>query len=419
MNNMGREIMAALKRFQVGSDGDGVTVGGSLVVSGATTANTFSATNVTASGNLTFTGTGNRITGDMSNATENNRVTFQNSVTNQGTNVSAIPNGTNQSSRFQVFNNSDKTNASLNQIVATASEAQYQSGITGTGSYLPMTFYTGGSERMRIDTSGNVGIGTSSPASRLQVVGAAGFGNGAAGSAATISSTTTGNSATTLGFATGSGSTFDIILLAAGASPANGVVLNQRNNAPMAFNTNNTERMRIDSSGNVMVNTTSVLENGIVSVIATTNAYVGRVPNNSFSNFVGQNSSGSLTFFVQGSGTINAVNTTITAISDQRLKENIQDIDVGLDAVMALKPRKFDWKSGKGKDIKGDRGWIAQEFEQVFPEMVSTWLGSPPDGEEPYKAVGANLIPVLTKAIQELKAELDTVKAELNQLKGN
>lgn len=41
MNNMGREIMAALKRFQVGSDGDGVTVGGNLVVSGSTSVNTF------------------------------------------------------------------------------------------------------------------------------------------------------------------------------------------------------------------------------------------------------------------------------------------------------------------------------------------------------------------------------------------
>jgi hypothetical protein len=56
MNNMGREIMAALKRFQVGSDGDGVTVGGSLVVSGSTTANTFSATAVNATGTVTFSG---------------------------------------------------------------------------------------------------------------------------------------------------------------------------------------------------------------------------------------------------------------------------------------------------------------------------------------------------------------------------
>jgi hypothetical protein len=60
---MGREIMAALKRFQVGSDGDGVTVGGSLVVSGSTTANTLSATNVTAT---TLTVNSNNISADNS-----------------------------------------------------------------------------------------------------------------------------------------------------------------------------------------------------------------------------------------------------------------------------------------------------------------------------------------------------------------
>ena len=85
---------------------------------------------------------------------------------------------------------------------------------------------------------------------------------------------------------------------------------------------------------------------------------------------------------------------------------------------MALKPRKFDWKEGKGKNIKGDRGWIAQEFEQVFPDMISTWKDEPPEGEEPYKSVGADLIPVLVKAIQELKAELDATKAEVAALKG-
>ena len=60
MNNMGREIMAALKRFQVGSDGDGVTVGGSLVVSGSTTANTLSASVLNLSTDLAVTegGTG-------------------------------------------------------------------------------------------------------------------------------------------------------------------------------------------------------------------------------------------------------------------------------------------------------------------------------------------------------------------------
>jgi len=63
INNAIREVMAALKRFQTGTDSDPVTIGGNLIVTGGTTANTLSATNVTASGTLgvtgasTFTGT--------------------------------------------------------------------------------------------------------------------------------------------------------------------------------------------------------------------------------------------------------------------------------------------------------------------------------------------------------------------------
>ena len=108
-------------------------------------------------------------------------------------------------------------------------------------------------------------------------------------------------------------------------------------------------------------------------------------------------------FYVGMAGTVFATNTTISAISDQRFKENIQDLDIGLDKIMALKPRKFDWKAGKGKDIKGDRGFIAQEFEQVFPDLIDEWKDPAPEGEAPYKSVRQDLIPVLVKAIQELK----------------
>jgi hypothetical protein len=119
-------------------------------------------------------------------------------------------------------------------------------------------------------------------------------------------------------------------------------------------------------------------------------------------------------FYVSSGGTISATNTTISAISDQRLKENVQDLDAGLDKIMALKPRKFDWKAGKGKDIKGDRGWIAQEFEQVFPDMIDEWKDPAPEGEEPYKSVRADLIPVLVKAIQEQQALINQLKARLD-----
>ena len=116
-------------------------------------------------------------------------------------------------------------------------------------------------------------------------------------------------------------------------------------------------------------------------------------------------------FYVGMNGTVSATNTVISAISDARFKENVQDIDVGLAAILSLKPRKFDWKSGKGKDIKGDRGFIAQEFETVFPNLIDEWKDPAPEGEAPYKSVRQDLIPVLVKAIQELTARVQTLEA--------
>ena len=117
-------------------------------------------------------------------------------------------------------------------------------------------------------------------------------------------------------------------------------------------------------------------------------------------------------FYVGMGGTVFATNTTISAISDSRLKENVQDLDVGLNEILALKPRKFDWKAGKGKDIKGDRGFIAQEFETVFPNLIDEWKDNAPEGEAPYKSVRQDLIPVLVKAIQELTARVQTLEAK-------
>ena len=181
-----------------------------------------------------------------------------------------------------------------------------------------------------------------------------------------------------------------------------------------------TERARIDSSGNLLVGTTSTSSTSGTGLKITT----GSSQADSLSIVTGATSNAGLTtyqlystgasayrFYVGAGGTIYATSTTITAISDQRLKENIRDLDEGLATVMALKPRKFDWKSGKGADIKNARGFIAQEFETVLPDMIETWKDPAPEGEEPYKAINANLIPTLVKAIQELKAEFDAYKA--------
>jgi hypothetical protein len=128
---------------------------------------------ISTAGNLVFTTTGDRIIGDMSNATLANRLMFQTSTANSNSILSVIPSGTATTTAFQAFNNSDPTNASQADFrVSGSSDVRVSSTSAGSGTYLPMTFYTGGSERMRIDTSGNVMIGVTTQQGKLTVVNA-------------------------------------------------------------------------------------------------------------------------------------------------------------------------------------------------------------------------------------------------------
>jgi hypothetical protein len=120
---------------------------------------------------LTISGTGKRVLGDFSNATLGSRLYLQTSTANSATAVGATPSGTGNSAAFNVFNSSDPANAGYLQFLINATEARLYSGFTGTGATLPMTFHTGGSERVRISAAGNVGIGKSGPDQLFQVVG--------------------------------------------------------------------------------------------------------------------------------------------------------------------------------------------------------------------------------------------------------
>ena len=191
---------------------------------GATTAAAGTFTSLSDSGNLTFTGTGNRITGDTNNATISSRLFFQSNTTNGSTTFGVLPNGTSLISGYQAYNNSDPTNAAFIQIATSAgTEARVTSGITGTGTYLPMTFYTGGSERMRVDTSGRFGINvtpSTATTAQLQVTG----GNTNASTLATAYSTATvalvpkSSSGYSLAVASGSGDFPLLQVSAAGAA---------------------------------------------------------------------------------------------------------------------------------------------------------------------------------------------------------
>ena len=183
-----------------------------------------------------------------------------------------------------------------------------------------------------------------------------------------------------------------------------------------------TERMRITSGGDLLVNTTtsSVSNPGTILAVGG-QSFFSVAASTSATNtlHVYSSTASAYRFYVGMDGTVNATNTTISAISDQRFKENIRDLDVGLNQILALQPRRFDWKENKGKNIQNDRGFIAQEFEQVFPDMVGEWIDPAPEGEEPYKSVRADLIPVLVKAIQEQQAIINGLEARLAALEAS
>lgn len=122
---------------------------------------------------------------------------------------------------------------------------------------------------------------------------------------------------------------------------------------------------------------------------------------------------GTLVQFADGnsSGGSITVNSSACAVlynltSDRRLKENIVDLEGGLATVLAIKPRKFNWK----KNGVLDDGFIAQELKEVYPQAVSRDESTDPD-VLPMGVDYGRLTPILVAAIQELAARLDKIGA--------
>jgi hypothetical protein len=286
-------------------------------------------------------------------------------------------------------------------------ESSFASG--ASGAYRPLAFSTSDAERMRIDTSGNVGIGTSSPSS--------------------------GSNPGTLAVQTGQN--FGMSIYRASTNPAQIAFLDNNNssavgtdgNSNMVFynNSRTTERMRIDSSGDLLVGTTSALsvaaklqvDGGSSSTLSlktnTGNSYPNFIWNtatsgdNGFLQFATEtafNGRGGI-FYNRGSGLV-----SYFTGSDARLKNNIVDADSSLNKINAIKVRQFDWKE-TGNHL--DYGFIAQELHEVCPQAVV--VGGENEKTNPWGIDASHLIPMLTKAIQELNAKVEAQAAEIALLK--
>jgi hypothetical protein len=271
--------------------------------------------------------------------------------------------------------------------------------------YGQLQFQTNGTTAaVTIDTSQNVGIGTASPTVKLEV-------SAPADSVMfNVRENTSGNNRRIRFSNAGTVNTIE-------STAASG-------STQLAFTVDGTERMRIDSSGNVLVGTTSnpnVGKIGVAFTAGTQSAWVS-IPstNTSVTTMQFLNSSGGAV----GAITQTASATSYVTSSDYRLKENIVPMTGALDIVQALKPVTYNWKI----DGSNGQGFIAHELQAIVPDAVvgekdavETYIDE--DGIEQtrpkYQGVDTSfLVATLTAAIQEQQTIINDLKARITALEG-
>jgi hypothetical protein len=281
-------------------------------------------------------------------------------------------------------------------VDGSASTPSYQGADTNTGIFYPaadtIAFAEGGSEVARFNSSGQLGIGTTAPTIALDV-------RTTDGAAGRFSRSGTSGQITSIVFEDGSGTL--------GSANTTRIA---SSTGYLAFSTGGTsgdtaggtERARILSTGQVLIDRTTNTASGKLEVYGDSDGSFNPLS-------VIQGAAGS------ASGNVGTITTTNTATayntsSDYRLKENIQPMQNALGVVAQLNPVTYKWKSNGS----AGQGFIAHELQEVVPDAVTGEKDAvDAEGNPQYQGVDTSfLVATLTAAIQELKAELDTVKAQ-------
>jgi len=256
-----------------------------------------------------------------------------------------------------------------------------------------------GSEAMRIDSSGKVGIGTTSPNRNLHVIGNA-----------TIEATT-GNSA----FLFIPTDTDNRLYSRAGNASTTPL--------PLTFFMGGSEAARIDSSGNLLVGTTNntqyaVTDGGDAGLCYRANASLDiSRQDGDVTNFNRLGSDGKIVKFRKDGTTVGSISvtssaTTYNTTSDARLKTSIEPIADATDRLMRMNPVSHKWIDNP--EAGSVVGFIAQEMQSIVPEAVS----GTPDGEEMMAMDYGRITPVLVAALQEALTRIESLENQISNLTG-
>ena len=283
-----------------------------------------------------------------------------------------------------------------------------------------------GTTAVTIDASQNVGIGLSTMTAKFVVAGTAAYGSG---SQATYPGTIQINESGNYTLQSTGGLEFKASVYGSGY----GAKIFGADNGSLLFGFRNnsaswTESMRIDSSGNLLVGTTSYLSSTArVTTLTSGDGFRTQIGNGASGYIVG-NTSGTASYnaalfynnnfsSLVGYISINGTTASYVSTSDYRLKENVLPMTGGLEKVAKLKPVTYSWKS----DGSAGQGFIAHELAEVVPDAVSGEKDAVnEDGSIKPQGIDTSfLVATLTSAIQELNAKVDAQALEIQALKGN
>ena len=186
-----------------------------------------------------------------------------------------------------------------------------------------------------------------------------------------------------------------------GTAPYNTNYINAANSSNIGFIAGGSERMRIDSSGNVLMGVTSITDatsRGFGNAFSGSGAYGNWTSwgNGSHTHAIFRNATN-----IVGTITTSSSATAYNTSSDYRLKEDLQDF-AGLDMVSKIPVYDFKWRVDESRSY----GVMAHELEEVLPQAVS----GEKDAEKMQGVDYSKIVPLLVKSIQELKAEIEELK---------